>query len=160
MVVAADPASGSVIPMQKSSPAAAFGSQAPAHGSLPRCSTARGGPLKTSWQRMALETSTRAISSRTMAASTSPIPMPPNSSATVTVKRSARRSASSDASANSSVSSQPAAWGAMSRSATSRASFRRAARSSLSDSSDAVTDGAHECAGPRHAAPVAGGRRT
>ncbi len=103
---------------------------------------ARGGPLKTSWQRMALDTSTRAISSRTMAASMSPMPMPPNSSATVTVKRSARRRASREASANSSVSSHPAAWGAMSRSATSRASFRRADLSSLSTvpaRSDAVT---------------------
>ena len=56
---------------------------------------------------MALDTSTRAISSRTMAASTSPMPMPPYSSPTVTVNSSARRRASSDASANSSVSSQP-----------------------------------------------------
>ncbi len=77
MEVAAEPASGSVIPMQKSSPWAASGSQRRRSSSDPRCSMARGGPLKTSWHKMALATSARAISSRTMAASTSPIPMPP-----------------------------------------------------------------------------------
>ena len=98
-----------------------------------------GGPLNTSWHKIALDTSTRAISSRTMAASTSPMPMPPYSSPTVTVNSSARRRASSEASANSSVSSQPGAWGAMSRSATSRASLRSAARSSSSTRSIALT---------------------
>ena len=57
----------------------------------------------------------------------SPMPMPPYCSPMVTEKSSARRSASSDDSANSSVSSQWAAFGASSRSATSRASFRSAA---------------------------------
>ena len=155
MVVAAEPASGSVMPMQKSSPAAADGSHRARRVSLPRCSMARGGPLNTSWHKIALDTSTRAISSRTMAASTSPMPIPPYASPTVTVNSSARRNASREASANSSVSSQPGAWGAMSRSATSRASLRSAARSSSSTRSIALTDG---CVPP--ALARAGGVRT
>jgi hypothetical protein len=46
MVVAADPASGSVIPMQKSSPAAAWGSQAPPHGLVPQVLDGPGGTVE------------------------------------------------------------------------------------------------------------------
>ena len=49
----------------------------------------RGGPLKVSWQQMADDTSARAISSRTMDASTSPRPMPPHCSPMVIRSRSA-----------------------------------------------------------------------
>ena len=78
MRLAAEPASGSVMPMQnRPSPDAASGSQRLFSVSLPRCSIARGGPLKMSWARMALDTSARASSSSTMAASTSPMPIPP-----------------------------------------------------------------------------------
>src|SRR5918994_4684775 len=85
-----------------------------------------------SWARIALETSTRPSSSSAIAASTSPMPMPPYRSPTVMPNRSALRSASHDASGNSSVSSQWRALGASSRSATSRASFRSACWSSFS----------------------------
>ena len=128
MCVTADPASDSLIPMQNSaSPLAASGSQRSCKASLPRCWMARGGPLKISWAKMALDTSTRASSSSTIAASTSPIPIPPKRSSTVIPNRSALRSASHEPSGNSSVSSQCRAWGARSRSATSRASARNAA---------------------------------
>ena len=74
----AEPASVSLIPMQnRPSPDAAIGSQRSFSESLPRCSIARGGPLKVSWARIALDTSARASSSSTIAASMSPIPMPP-----------------------------------------------------------------------------------
>ena len=59
-----------------------------------------------SWARIALETSARASSSRTIAASMSPMPMPPYCSPIVMPKRSAWRIASHDACGNSSVSSQ------------------------------------------------------
>src|SRR4249920_1452876 len=85
-----------------------------------------------SWARIALETSARASSSRAIAASMSPMPMPPYCSPTVMPNRSALRNASHDASGNSSVSSQCRALGARSRSATSRASFRSACWSSSS----------------------------
>ena len=58
-------------------PLAASGSQRSFSESEPRCSIARGGPLKVSWARIADDTSTRASSSRTIAASMSPMPMPP-----------------------------------------------------------------------------------
>ena len=78
MWVTAEPASVSLMPMQKRpSPLAASGSHRSFIASLPRCSIARGGPLKVSWARIALDTSTRASSSSTIAASMSPIPMPP-----------------------------------------------------------------------------------
>ena len=78
MWLTAEPASVSLIPMQNSaSPVAASGSHRSFMASLPRCSMARGGPLNVSWARIALDTSTRAISSRTIAASMSPIPAPP-----------------------------------------------------------------------------------
>ncbi len=94
----AEPASLSLMPMQNSaSPLAASGSQRSLSASLPRCSIARGGPLKMSWARIALETSARASSSRTIAASMSPMPMPPYCSPTVMPNRSALRNASHDA---------------------------------------------------------------
>ena len=85
-----------------------------------------------SWARMALDTSARASSSSTMAASTSPRPAPPHSSPTVIPKRSACLNASHEACGNSSVSSQCWARGASSRSATSRANLRSVAWSSVS----------------------------
>ena len=112
MWLTAEPASVSLMPMQKSaSPLAAIGSQRSFIASLPRCSIARGGPLKISWARIALDTSTRPSSSRTIAASMSPMPMPPYCSPMVMPNRSALRSASHDASGNSSVSSQWRAFG-------------------------------------------------
>ncbi len=53
----------------------------------------RDGPLKASWQQIAVDTSWRAISSSTMAASTSPNPRPPHCSPMVTRNRSALASA-------------------------------------------------------------------
>ena len=121
------PASGSVMPRQNmASPEAASGSQRSFMASFPRCSIARGAPLKMSWQRMADETSARASSSRTIVLSTSVRPAPPYSSPTVTPKRPASAIARQESCGNSSVSSQCAARGASSRSATSRASLRRA----------------------------------
>ena len=74
----AEPASVSEMPMQNSaSPEAAIGSQRSFSASEPRCSMARGGPLKMSWARIALDTSARASSSSTIAASMSPMPIPP-----------------------------------------------------------------------------------
>ena len=71
----AEPASVSLMPMQnRPSPLAAIGSQRSRSASEPRCSIARGGPLKMSWARIALETSARASSSSTIAASMSPRP--------------------------------------------------------------------------------------
>ena len=88
MRLAAEPASGSVMPMQnRPSPDAASGSHLSRSAASPRCSMARGGPLKMSWARMALDTSARASSSSTMAASTSPRPAPPHSSPTVIPNR-------------------------------------------------------------------------
>ena len=133
MWLTAEPASDSEMPMQNSpSPAAAVGSQRFFSVSLPRCSIARGGPLNVSWARIALDTSTRASSSSTIAASMSPRPMPPYSSPIVIAKRSYFLSASHEACGNSSVSSQWRALGSSSRSATSRASARSAAWSSVS----------------------------
>src|SRR5438093_701032 len=60
---------------------------------------------------MAHETSTRASSSSTIPASTSPMPIPPYSSPVVTPKRPAARSASHESCGNSSVSSQCEARG-------------------------------------------------
>ena len=55
------PASVSLIPMQnRPSPLAAIGSHRSRSASVPRCSIARGGPLKISWARIALDTSARA----------------------------------------------------------------------------------------------------
>ncbi len=62
----------------------------------------------------------------------SPIPMPPYRSSTVMPNRSAFRSASQEPCGNSSVSSQCRAFGASSRSATSRARARSACWSSVS----------------------------
>ena len=90
MWLTAEPASVSLIPMQNSaSPDAASGSHRSFSASVPRCSIARGGPLKVSWARIALDTSARASSSRTIAASMSPIPMPPYCSSMVMPNRSA-----------------------------------------------------------------------
>ena len=48
------PASVSLMPMQnRPSPVAAIGSQRSRSASVPRCSIARGGPLKMSWARIA-----------------------------------------------------------------------------------------------------------
>ncbi len=133
MCVTAEPASVSLMPMQnRPSPLAASGSQRSFIASLPRCSIARGGPLKVSWARIALDTSTRASSSRTIAASMSPIPIPPYCSPIVMPNSSALRIASHEPWGNSSVSSQCRALGARSRSATSRASARSACWSSVS----------------------------
>ena len=94
MFCTAEPASGSVMPMLiRASPSAAAGSQRSFMASGPRCSIPRGGPLKVSWQQMAEDTSARAISSSTMAASTSPRPMPPHCSPMVMRSRSAAASA-------------------------------------------------------------------
>ena len=69
----AEPASGSVMPMLKmASPEATDGSQRSFRASPPRCSMPRDGPLKASWHTTAVDTSWRAISSRTIDASTSP----------------------------------------------------------------------------------------
>src|SRR5437763_5578313 len=81
---------------------------------------------------MALDTSTRDSSSSTMVDSTSPIPMPPNSSPVVMPNRSEDLSTSHEWYGNSSVSSQCDARGASSRSARSRASLRSDAWSSVS----------------------------
>ena len=100
----------------------------------PRCSIPRGGPLKVSWQQMAEDTSARAISSRTMEASTSPRPMPPHCSPTVMRSRSAAARALRTSADTAPSSSAWCARGATSRSATSRASWRSAAWSSVSAS--------------------------
>ena len=100
----------------------------------PRCSIPRGGPLKVSWQQMAEDTSARAISSRTMDASTSPRPMPPHCSPIVIRNRSAAGQGLAHLGGTSPVSSPWWARGATSRSATSRASWRSAAWSSVSAS--------------------------
>src|SRR5580704_949123 len=129
----ADPASGSVMPMS-ASPSAAAGSQRSFMAWGPRCSMPRGGPLKVSWQQMAEDTSARAISSSTMAASTSPKPMPPHASPMVMRSRSVPASALRTSAWTSPVSSPWEARGATSREATSRASWRSAAWSSFSAS--------------------------
>src|SRR6516162_2974633 len=127
------PASVSLIPMQnRPSPLAARGSQRSRMVSLPRCSMARGGPLKISWARIALDTSARASSSNTIAASMSPRPAPPHFSPIVMPNSSAFRMPSHAHCGNSSVSSPWRAIGASSCSATSRASWRSAAWSSVS----------------------------
>ena len=121
------------MPMQNSpSPVAAIGSHRSRSASDPRCSIARGGPLKMSWARIALDTSARPSSSSTIAASMSPSPAPPHRSPMVMLNSSALRIASQAHCGNSSVSSPCRAIGARSRSATSRASWRNAARSSVS----------------------------
>src|SRR3984885_14156721 len=135
MFCTADPASGSVMPMlMRASPSAAAGSQRSFMASGPRCWIPRGGPLKVSWQQMAEDTSARAISSSTMAASTSPKPMPPHASPMVMRSRSAPASALRTSAGTSPVSSPWEARGATSREATSRASWRSAAWSSFSAS--------------------------
>ena len=135
MFCTADPASGSVMPMlMRASPSAAAGSQRSFMASGPRCSMPRGGPLKVSWQQMAEDTSARAISSSTMAASTSPKPMPPHASPMVMRSRSAPASALRTSAGTSPVSFSWEARGAISREATSRASWRSAAWSSFSAS--------------------------
>jgi len=75
------------------------------HGGVAEVLDRAGGPLKISCTMMAEDTSARDSSSRTIAASMSPSPAPPYSSATVTAKSPARFSASHDLVGNSSVSS-------------------------------------------------------
>ena len=58
MLWTAEPASGSVIPMlMMALPSATAGSHRSFRAAEPRCSMPRGGPLKASWQQMAVDTS-------------------------------------------------------------------------------------------------------
>jgi hypothetical protein len=135
MFCTADPASGSVMPMLiRASPSAAAGSQRSFMASGPRCSMPRGGPLKVSWQQMADDTSARAISSSTMEASTSPSPCRPTLPDR-DAQQVGTRPGPCAPRGDLARSRRPVTPGAPPRgSATSRASWRSAAWSSLSAS--------------------------